>query len=37
MKATWAKIAAAGAGIGAVLMFWRKRTDPDTDSVDSAD
>ena len=35
MKATWAKIAAAVAGIGAVLMFWRKRTDSDT--VDTAD
>ena len=35
MKATWTKIAAAAAGIGAVLMFWRKRAD--NDSADTTD
>ncbi len=35
MKATWAKIAAAIAGIGAVLMFWRKRAD--SDNVDTTE
>lgn len=30
MKATWAKIVAAIAGIGAVLMFRRKQSDSDT-------
>jgi len=35
MKATWAKIAAAVAGAGAILMFWRKRAD--TDSADTND
>ena len=33
MKATWAKMAAAIAGIGAVLMFWRKRADNDDATV----
>ena len=35
MKATWAKVAAAVASVGAIVMFWRKRCD--TDSADTAD
>ncbi len=35
MKATWVKVAAAVASVGAILMFWRKRSD--TDGADTAD
>ena len=40
MKSTLAKVAAAVASIGAIVMFWRKRSDTDstdTGSVESAD
>lgn len=34
MKSTWAKIVAIGASVGAVVMFWRKRSDDE--STDTA-
>jgi hypothetical protein len=35
MKSTWAKVAGVVASVGAVLMFWRKRSD--SDGADTAD
>ncbi len=35
MKSTWAKVAGIVASVGAMLMFWRKRSN--TDNADTAD
>jgi len=35
MKSTWAKVAGVVASLGALLVFWRKRSN--TESADTAD